>query len=284
VLTAPLSSVDPKAKANRSQVSRSEGAEAGLLPVQGPPVCKCNKQKYLHFEKENFQGVSVCDPRVRVFEDVSRISDTLKDTVKELGICWTVPDKSNPRRALMLQPDDSYTRTLGFDVQAFTTITLPEKTIPSQLIPVYERLLLFCIQVAHPYMMNGGVTPFFSINYISYSVMNTIITGRDRAGLLRDGQVRLIEAWIQGSIDELQAKMAKGVMASEVLRILEQMRLGILDFFGKIRSEGLEARILRYLEEDGCNMDVVNGVQKATNEYHESWDKFYLDEEDVTGI
>src|SRR5690606_16141483 len=129
------------------------------------------------------------------------------------------------------------------------------------LVSIYDRLLLFCIQVVHPYTINGGENPFFMVSYLSGSAMNETLNRRDRARILQDGQVRLIEAWVRASMDELQEKVSKGAMPSEIIRLQQQLRSGIFDFFGAMRSEGLEARILRYLQEEGCNMDVVNGIQ-----------------------
>src|SRR5690606_12468667 len=109
---------------------------------------------------------------------------------------------------------------------------------------------------------------------------NEIVSGRERAGILRIGQIRLIEAWIKSLMNEIQVKMERGVPASEIRSLLEQIWSGTTDFFAKIRSEGVGERILRYLKEDGYNMEVVKGIEKATSEKDREFWETYVGDKD----
>src|SRR5690606_14235519 len=90
---------------------------------------------------------------------------------------------------------------------------------------------------------------------------------RNQCGLLRKGQVVLLEAWVQSWMDEFQHELSSELVREEDLPIINQNFLAATTFFSRIRSERLENLILRYPAEEGVNMEVANGVNAATKQF-----------------
>lgn len=107
-----------------------------------------------------------------------------------------------------------------------------------------------------------------------------VVASRWKAGLLRMGQVRLIETVLRGCLEsinlmikvenrgELSDTEFEVVRLREIARVCHRTKETIVRFFGseRFRSERLELLIGRYLEEEGVNWEVVRGVDVAQRE------------------
>ncbi|RPA78881.1 hypothetical protein BJ508DRAFT_150547 [Ascobolus immersus RN42] len=93
--------------------------------------------------------------------------------------------------------------------------------------------------------------------------MYTLLRQRQEAGLLRNGQVRLIVTFLEGAIVELERSMEKYPERVTVM-IMHRWFISNLLCSPRLRSERLEVLIEKYLQEDGVNMEVVDYIVAAT--------------------
>ncbi|RPA76854.1 hypothetical protein BJ508DRAFT_364828 [Ascobolus immersus RN42] len=135
--------------------------------------------------------------------------------------------------------------------------------IISDVIPYYHKLKSpdtpLDLFNGHP----GGFPGPFLIESTYYQ-----LSDRYYSGLLRTGQVRIIEAVLRGTINDLTIIMKRNGTKEEIIEALEESE-SFLDNFvnsGNFRSERLEVFILRYLAEEGVNVDVVRGIREETAE------------------
>ncbi|RPA78712.1 hypothetical protein BJ508DRAFT_416442 [Ascobolus immersus RN42] len=117
---------------------------------------------------------------------------------------------------------------------------------------------------------------------------------RWKAGLMREGQVILIQTLLDkllvqlSTLIELETENER-LRYIQVLRICKRETTAMFLFFAspKFRSEGLEARLMKYLREEEVNWDVVRALEARNNwlevrsrkgvlqEAWRRWDSFY---------
>ncbi|RPA75418.1 hypothetical protein BJ508DRAFT_21431 [Ascobolus immersus RN42] len=152
--------------------------------------------------------------------------------------------------------------------------------LPPQLCQSVARHVLFYLQNLRGIVIKyceqppDHSTPLYLLDaeYCSLgTLLDTNVWLRYRNGLLREGQVRLLQAAYMSSMTEYEqlwrrlrthSRPNKEQMVEIWLRSLT-LSCRLL-YFGYLRSERVEALIGRYMDEDGVNMDVVRGVTSAT--------------------
>ncbi|RPA86536.1 hypothetical protein BJ508DRAFT_411220, partial [Ascobolus immersus RN42] len=103
------------------------------------------------------------------------------------------------------------------------------------------------------------------------------IQARWKAGLLRGGQVLVIETLLRKLLLELTALLGERTDSIETVRLVEMERAidradrAIKHFFGnaRFRSERLEVLLVKYLGEPEVNTDVVRGIEIAQRKYED---------------
>ncbi|RPA75776.1 hypothetical protein BJ508DRAFT_331785 [Ascobolus immersus RN42] len=167
----------------------------------------------------------------------------------------------------------------------------PATTIfPPQLRGLVEECLLFYINALFPYFSEQLGKPWYDFDD-SYDPRLTfinildafgglvdrrigiVISQRWRNGLLRDGQVQLLIILCRKMLVQLWALVCipaeevneEFLRVAEIMRAMERTWKAICKFFGneRFRSERLENLLLRYLDEEEVNWDVVRGMEKA---------------------
>lgn len=94
-------------------------------------------------------------------------------------------------------------------------------------------------------------------------------------GMVRNGQARLIELTLSGLNGKLKGLIDQGGDISELYRAVWHSMTLFHFFTGeRFRSERLEILILKYVDENGVNMDVVRGVEVATDGYDIAYEAF----------
>ncbi|RPA76031.1 hypothetical protein BJ508DRAFT_417757 [Ascobolus immersus RN42] len=89
----------------------------------------------------------------------------------------------------------------------------------------------------------------------------TILMPRHKSGLLRDAQIKLIQAAYHVAIDQWKLR----IRSSERRNRADTFASRLLEcLLFEMRSERMECLLLKYLTEEGVRMDVVDGVDDAT--------------------
>lgn len=165
---------------------------------------------------------------------------------------------------------------------------------PRRMRRLTEKLILFVITTLSSYidLKNIGrkeeartfssaleaTTPRCTIGRLLSDVLYTLGTGfleRDMKGLLRNKQIRLVNEYIDAWICDVRCLITDGCLDYRTFRLrFVRLEHGLFRFFSKIRSERIEDRILRFLYEEGCNLDVARGVEAATCAW-ESQERYY---------
>ncbi|RPA73492.1 hypothetical protein BJ508DRAFT_419014 [Ascobolus immersus RN42] len=96
-----------------------------------------------------------------------------------------------------------------------------------------------------------------------------LFSKRCSTGMVRQNQLRLIEAALQSSVDELCALVKRGrtdALHIEIRIAVALLKSTIKRFFAtsRFRSERLELLLMRYLVEDEVNMQVAKAVHNAS--------------------
>src|SRR5690606_897101 len=93
-----------------------------------------------------------------------------------------------------------------------------------------------------------------------------LLRKRSKARLLRDGQVRLVNAVFQGTMEQVAALLSeeKGLPWVILPCVMSEQLINKLFCSQAFRSERLEVLIMRYLDEEGVNMEVVSAVTTKT--------------------
>ncbi|RPA83542.1 hypothetical protein BJ508DRAFT_324568 [Ascobolus immersus RN42] len=204
----------------------------------------------------------------------------------------------------------------GFDSETFTQ---NPPTYPPALWPAIEDVLLFFLKTLQPYFSSIGVPFAVRTHFVTsrdtgfmhgtascfkcdpreplldlllelgdpnISASESVLLRRHEAGLLRDGQVQLVEIVLRGVMVQLGA-MIEVECAEEELRLRRMMGvctkarellLGLL-VHRNFRSERLEGLLLGYLREEGVNWRVVRGVEAA--EKRREREKLRMNEEEL---
>ncbi|RPA75045.1 hypothetical protein BJ508DRAFT_418334 [Ascobolus immersus RN42] len=92
---------------------------------------------------------------------------------------------------------------------------------------------------------------------------------RYHKGLLRTSMVRLLEAALGSFLDELRMLMKHGAPYESLSNACGDWNTAFDTFFTdeRFRSERIELLILKYLDEDGIDMELVGGIRLQTEKF-----------------
>ncbi|RPA81407.1 hypothetical protein BJ508DRAFT_414831 [Ascobolus immersus RN42] len=132
------------------------------------------------------------------------------------------------------------------------------------IFPVVAREA-FKQRCTHPNKWTESTKGFTSEDF-PLDLVYMVFEERHKAGLLRDGQVRLVCAVLQSARDQLDAIVSKDFIGLDIRLIYRMAENALTEFFcsASFRSERLENLILKYLAEEDVNMEVVRGVTLRT--------------------
>ncbi|RPA81883.1 hypothetical protein BJ508DRAFT_108813 [Ascobolus immersus RN42] len=160
---------------------------------------------------------------------------------------------------------------------------------PSPLFPTVESHLLFYLTDLEPHLaayhanLNGNKRHEHLLNqcahdfWLSVDIMAahwTVLRDRHRARLLRQSQCELVAAALQALQAEVRSIISSDRMedveafVEKVKTACKRTRVLLENFLlsPKLRSERIEVLLLQYLREDGVNLDVVMGLERAGEE------------------
>ncbi|RPA77135.1 hypothetical protein BJ508DRAFT_330446 [Ascobolus immersus RN42] len=179
----------------------------------------------------------------------------------------------------------SIREALGFIIPSWPWSDEMFGSTPPVLLQSFAEHMLFFFQHLRPFV--SGVSPApqhdrtapgyggpltigeYAFLYILRVTYN--LTQRWNAKLLREGQIRIVQRALKAGLDELRIIIAttpfntpdkEDVVAEYCFRTYMLIREFIAST--EFRSERLEYFLGKYLDEEGVNMDVVNGIEEAT--------------------
>ncbi|RPA76858.1 hypothetical protein BJ508DRAFT_417433 [Ascobolus immersus RN42] len=133
-----------------------------------------------------------------------------------------------------------------------------------EYIPFYIRHI-----AVYAYLRDAVFREDFNSNSLDLiRVPVELFADRHKAGLLRDTQIQLLGAVYRGTMEEVHRIIERNGEMKEINDALDRSYPLVkrLIASGRFRSERLELLILKYLKEEGVCMDVVRGVNKASEE------------------
>ncbi|RPA81411.1 hypothetical protein BJ508DRAFT_361978 [Ascobolus immersus RN42] len=141
--------------------------------------------------------------------------------------------------------------------------------------PAYMRLyrplqkaLRLHIRVVCRTLGHFGGSPHADHYLMGFMRAQEMLDLRRRAGLLREQQVRLVEAVLASHRDDVKRAVRKWEGEERVEKVKFALFTAGSLLYGvcseRFRSERLEGLLIGYLAEEGVNMDVVRGVDAAT--------------------
>ncbi|RPA88010.1 hypothetical protein BJ508DRAFT_371495 [Ascobolus immersus RN42] len=159
-------------------------------------------------------------------------------------------------------------------------IWLKPDSLPPQLISPFKEYIQFYYDELLPYMLDfhGGGTDgdslfgeyglckFVDKNYafvaisLTKNCLEVNLPARHRAGLLRDGQNRIIQVAVRSMAEELRMMMRLRCNGRDIKHACERNVLLMFRFLSIMRSERMETLVLRYLDEDEVDLEVVRGM------------------------
>ncbi|RPA75044.1 hypothetical protein BJ508DRAFT_418333 [Ascobolus immersus RN42] len=116
----------------------------------------------------------------------------------------------------------------------------------------------------------------------NYFFGSDYIEERWKSGLLRPGQVKILEAVMKADIDQLRLMMLVDPLFLDEyydeewlgMVYLKENYEAMFRFFASFRSERIENAILRYLGENDVNNEVCYGVNSESIKYRQELDRF----------
>ncbi|RPA86975.1 hypothetical protein BJ508DRAFT_410568 [Ascobolus immersus RN42] len=157
---------------------------------------------------------------------------------------------------------------------------------PIPLRAITDKYLLFFLDELLPYSLDqyrslsddekasdyskAHFSSFFSesVSHITDYFIYMAIKERIKAGLFREAQGRLIEIALSAQMDHLRTLMKVRVGYDDLYMACSMSTSLILFLSEFIRSARIENTILKYLEEDGVDLEVARAVEQATLDFN----------------
>lgn len=153
--------------------------------------------------------------------------------------------------------------------------SLYNPNFPTSLRPICEDYLKFFIQKLDSYqpVEEGSISQrWMFLNNIRHLREGSEFQRRWFRGLVRPGAIRIVEAWMRASLHILTRLLEARADEFEVIQACRRTWLPAL-IGERLRSERVELLFARYLDEEGFNSAVSNGIEHETRKFEASIQK-----------
>ncbi|RPA83503.1 hypothetical protein BJ508DRAFT_413446 [Ascobolus immersus RN42] len=164
---------------------------------------------------------------------------------------------------------------------------LLDENFPPQLVPVMEEYVVFIFETVQPYLVELEAVGEFTVveewmvhdesieSWVALPLdMWQHLGERYRLRLLREGQVQLIQAYLEATMVELGMMVRREVTARMLTRVAQRAWRVLKRFFLIMRSERLELKMIEYLTaEEPMNWVLLDGINDCTNKFEDELER-----------